>query len=69
MELKGNIRVFCRVRGHQTESIVSMKEPTALKLHLGDAEKTYFMDEVFTPSASQEEVSICYFSCQFRKEV
>ena len=47
----------------------AIKEPTALKLHLGDAEKTYFMDEVFNPSASQEEVSVCYFSCQFRKEV
>ena len=61
MELKGNMRVFCRVRGHQTQGMLSIEEPTALKLQLGDAEKTYFMDEVFNPSASQEEVSVCYF--------
>ena len=66
MEPKGNIRVFCRVQRLTSKGLISynaINEPTALKLQYEGTEKSYQMDEFLSPSLSQEEVSVCYFSC------
>lgn len=66
VELKGNIRVFCRVRpvikedGTDFEKAVTFAEDEDDKLFIKSkgSNKTFEMDRVFNPDASQKQVSL-----------
>jgi len=63
--LKGNIRVYCRVRpviredggGKNAENVISFDEDDAiLNVFSRGAAKLFEMDEVFRPESTQEQV-------------
>lgn len=66
VELKGNIRVYCRVRplikedggGKQAESVISFDEDDdgILSVFSRGANKPFEMDKVFRPESTQEQV-------------
>ena len=57
-ELKGNIRVFCRVRpaADEAEKAIELSESNKLSLAHGADPHVFGFDKVFSPSASQEAV-------------
>ena len=67
VELKGNIRVYCRVRpvikedgaGKAAESVVTFDEDDdgILNVFSKGTNKPFEMDKVFTPESTQEQVS------------
>jgi len=61
MDLKGNLRVFCRVRPSKSreedDSIAELPKENEIVLRKGDAQRNHFeFDRVFSPGTSQEEV-------------
>ena len=69
VELKGNIRVYCRVRpvikedggGKMAENVVSFDEDddTVLSVYSKGSTKQYEMERVFCPESTQEQVNEC----------
>jgi kinesin family protein C1 len=56
-ELKGNIRIFTRVRPGEGSPVMSLgQEEGAVELGLNDTQHTFKFDRVFPPATSQEEV-------------
>ena len=69
MELKGNIRVLCRIRplgaaGRETRSVVSVVNESQLTLDDEDRGKKHRFSfaQVFPPGTSQEEVCVAHLS-------
>ena len=70
VELKGNIRVFCRVRpiikedgaGQQSENAVSFdsEDDAILSVDHKNGLKQFEVDKVFTPKSTQLEVSVLF---------
>lgn len=66
VELKGNIRVLCRVRPHKdltdqmgsgiSSIITDVNDDTRLSIAYKGKEKSFELDKVFLPEATQEEV-------------
>ena len=66
VELKGNIRVFCRVRpvikedggGRNAENVITFDEDDdgILNVFSKGANKPFEMDKVFKPESTQEQV-------------
>ncbi|KAE8599853.1 hypothetical protein XENTR_v10017360 [Xenopus tropicalis] len=66
VELKGNIRVLCRVRPHSHNNeeegsltspiTIDMNDDTRLSVFYKGKEKNFELDKVFVPQAKQEEV-------------
>ena len=62
-ELKGNIRVYCRVRPMTTRdlarkdhSAVSILDDCELKIHHNNGQQNYIFDRCFHPTASQADI-------------
>lgn len=64
VQLKGNIRVFCRVRplikedGDECTNVVSFSDDNDATLFIDhkESKRSFQMDRVFKPSSTQEEV-------------
>lgn len=56
VELKGNIRVFCRVKPHPCPVVTCSPGNTSLQLTVDDKEHTFTFDRIFAPEASQQDV-------------
>ncbi|XP_069813008.1 kinesin-like protein KIFC3 isoform X2 [Dendropsophus ebraccatus] len=63
VELKGNIRVLCRLRRHMdtaeeeaTAIITDINDDTRLSLHYKGKDRNFELDKVFLPHTTQEEV-------------
>ncbi|KAI8466954.1 MAG: kinesin-domain-containing protein [Monoraphidium minutum] len=54
--LRGNIRVFCRVRPHPQSAVRCLQGGTSLALALDGKEHTFGFDRVFGPQARQEQI-------------
>eukprot|EP00878_Enallax_costatus_P034691 GHUV01038488.1.p1 GENE.GHUV01038488.1~~GHUV01038488.1.p1 ORF type:complete len:540 (+),score=212.10 GHUV01038488.1:727-2346(+) len=61
VELRGNIRVFCRVRPHPQSAVKCLAGGTSLALTLDNKEHQFSFDKVFAPGTSQQQVfdSVC----------
>ncbi|KXZ43987.1 hypothetical protein GPECTOR_76g809 [Gonium pectorale] len=56
VDLRGNIRVYCRVRPHPTPSTRLAPDGASIHLALEGREHTFSYDRVFGPDSSQESV-------------
>ncbi|MEW5317201.1 MAG: hypothetical protein WDW38_008522 [Sanguina aurantia] len=59
VEVRGNVRVYCRVRASATPAVRCLSDNTSVAVMADGKEQTFGYDRVFGPAAGQEEVFGC----------